>query len=127
MANSIVMKMRIFNHQNTNPMAVLVKGQPFLIDKLTPPKQTDQQLATSPQLATSTEGPPAGTPTTEGDLQVKLPPQKGTCRQDLPSHPPLKDHRRDLQQAIPLHHQPKTTCDHYSTGENNNKQERKHS
>lgn len=51
-------------------MAVLVKGQPFLIDKLTPPKQTDQQLATSPQLATSTEGPPAGTPTTEGDLQA---------------------------------------------------------
>ena len=79
MANSIVMKMRIFNnHQNTNLMAVLVKGQPFLIDKLTTPphpKQADQQSLADQQ------SPPAGTPTTEGDLQagptIPLQPQKG--------------------------------------------------
>ena len=96
MANSIVMKMRIFNnHQNTNLMAVLVKGQPFsLIDQLTTPpqqgwpprpttpphpKQADQQLTTSPQL---TEGPLAGTPHTNrrgpaAGPAIPLQPQKG--------------------------------------------------
>lgn len=97
MANSIVMRMRIFNHQNTNPMAVLVKGQPFLIDKLTHPHNKDghqdplhlhtpNRQTSSPQLTTSphqlTEGPATGTPIpTEGDLQagptIPLPPQKG--------------------------------------------------
>lgn len=94
-------------------MAVLVKGQPFsLIDKLTPlpPQQGWPPRPTPPphpkqaghQSPADQQSPPAGTPTTEG--QLKGPAAGNTT-------PPSA----------------KTICDHYSTGENNNKQERKHS
>ena len=72
-------------------MAVLVKGQPFsLIDQLTtPPQQGWPPRPTTPphpkqadqQSIADQQSPPAGTPTTEGDLQagpaIPLQPQKG--------------------------------------------------
>ena len=124
--------MRIFNnHQHTNLMAVLVKGQPFsLIDQLTTPITT--RMATKTHYTSTPQAgrppadhqPPADRRATSWDSPYQ---QKGACRQDLPSHPTTEGQLKGPAAGNTTPPSAKTTCDHYSTGENNNKQERKHS
>lgn len=131
MANSIVMKMRIFNnHQNTNLMAVLVKGQPFsLIDQLTPPITTRMATKThyisTPQAGrpAADHQPPADRRATSWDSHHRRGPAGRTCHPTPTTEGQLKGPAAG-NTTLPS---AKTNCDHYSTGENNDKQERKHS
>ena len=134
MANSIVMKMRIFNnHQNTNLMAVLVKGQPFsLIDQLTtPPQQGWPPRPTTPphpkqadqQSLADQQSPPADRRASSWDSHHRRGPAGRTCHPTPTTEGQLKGPAAG-NTTLPS---AKTNCDHYSTGENNDKQERKHS